>query len=68
MNRTMQDFYLSLSDLIQKEHPVLLNDFNNRIAKDNPKQVFMWLQSELENIKISKALDGVMTDFFYSIH
>lgn len=66
--KTIQDFYVEISYLLQKEHHDIWVEFKNRIITENPKQVFMWLQSELEKRNISDELDGVMTDFFYSIH
>jgi len=68
MKKTVQEFYTGISDLLQKEHLDLLGDFNSRTISENPKQVFLWLQSKLEKRNISDELNGVMTDFFYSIH
>jgi hypothetical protein len=66
--KIIQDFYVEISYLLRKEHPDIWVEFKNRIVTENPKQVFMWLQSELEQRNISNKLEGVMTDFFYSIH
>lgn len=68
MKKSVQDFYVEISNLLHKEHPELLVDFNNRTTIDNPKQVFLWLQLEFEKKNISDELNEVMTDFFYSIH
>ena len=66
--KTIQQFYIEITKLLQKEHPDLLAGFKERINYKNPKEVFMWLQSELEKRSISDKLEAVMTDFFYSIH
>ncbi len=68
MKKSIKEFYTEISDLLRKECFDLLVDFNNRTISGNPKQVFLWLQSELEKRNISDELNGVMTDFFYSIH
>lgn len=68
MKKSVQDFYIEISILLKREHPELLADFNDRITVDNPKQIFLWLQLELEKRSISDELDEVMTDLFYSIH
>jgi hypothetical protein len=68
MKKSVQEFYTELSDLLRKEHLDLLGAFNNHAINDNPKQVFLWLQSELEKRNISDELNEIITDFFYSIH
>lgn len=68
MKKTTQEFYIEISEILDKEHPEFLEEFKRRIASERPKQVFLWLQSEIEKIKISDKFDRLMTDFFYSIH
>lgn len=66
--KKVEGFYQAISNILRAEHPDLFKELNGRIDKDDPKQVFIWLQSELEQRSISNDLDSVMTDFFYSIH
>ena len=68
MEKMTKNFYKEINILLKRENAILSIEFEKRIKIDDPKEIFMWLDSELKNKSLSSELDELLTDFFYSIH
>lgn len=67
--RTIDHFYSEFRAIIRKNNSQLLHNFDEVVREaKHPKEVFLWLDKQLQSGKISSDIEPLLTDFFGCIH
>ena len=62
-------YYREFRALFEAHEPSLLPEFDGKVNSRPPLEVFTWLDSlRVTHEQLGKALNPLLTDFFYSNH
>lgn len=66
--KSIERHYSDIRGVLKEYAPQLLVEFDNVTEFREPKDVFLWLNEKSRKGELPKAIEPLLTEFFYSIH